>query len=60
MAVYTVCHVVRVIYDEVEADSPEQARDSIRQAIKDSMDVPEEHFLEHETAVFDSEHNQVL
>lgn len=60
MAVYTVRYVVRVIYDEVEADSPQQARDLIRQDIKDSMGVPDEHFVENETAVFDSEHNQVL
>lgn len=60
MSVYTVRYVVRVIYDEVEADSPQEARDIIRKEIQDSMGVPDEHFVDHETAVFDRNSNQVL
>ena len=60
MAVYTVRHVVRVIYDEVEADSAEQARDIIRKEIQDTMGVPDQHFVDHETQVFDSDSNVVL
>ena len=59
MSVYTVRYVVRVIYDEVEADSPQEAAAIIREDIKSTMGVPDEHFDDHETAVFDQDHTMV-